>query len=99
MKRLIPVLILSTFLAACAGITRLDFTSWGRAFWQRPDVVIRSLEISTGSRVADLGAGKGYFVPYLSRAVGEDGRVYAVEIDAELVQGMRSEANSQTHPM
>jgi ubiquinone/menaquinone biosynthesis C-methylase UbiE len=40
---------------------------------------------STAARVADIGAGEGYFVPYLSRAVGPQGKVYAVEVDDERV--------------
>jgi ubiquinone/menaquinone biosynthesis C-methylase UbiE len=74
----------------CPGVTQLDFTSWGRAIWQRPEDVVRALALPSGARVADIGAGKGYFVPYLSEAVGEDGRVYAVEVEAELTQAMES---------
>jgi protein-L-isoaspartate O-methyltransferase len=84
------VLILSVSLSGCSGVNRLDFTSWGRAIWQRPEDVIRALALPPGARVADIGAGKGYFVPYLSGAVGEGGRVYAVEVEAELTQTMES---------
>ena len=87
--RFITLLVTSALLSGCSGIERLDFTSWGRAFWQRPDDVIRSLEIPPGAKVADLGSGEGYFVPYLSRAVGERGRVYAVEVDAKLAQALQ----------
>lgn len=75
---------LAGLLDSCSGVTRLDLTTLGRATWQRPSDVIESLEISEGSRVADLGAGDGYFLPYLREAVGLAGRVYAVEVDAEL---------------
>jgi protein-L-isoaspartate O-methyltransferase len=84
------VLALSVLLSGCPGVAQLDFTSWGRAIWQRPEDVVRALALSHGARVADIGAGKGYFVPYLSEAVGEDGRVYAVEVEAELTQAMES---------
>jgi ubiquinone/menaquinone biosynthesis C-methylase UbiE len=84
------VLTLSVLLSGCSGFARLDFTSWGRAIWQRPEDVVRALALPPGARVADIGAGKGYFVPYLSDAVGEDGRVYAVEVEAELTQAMES---------
>jgi len=84
------VLALSVLLSGCSGVTRLDFTSWGRAIWQRPEDVVRALALPPGARVADIGAGKGYFVPYLSDAVGKGGRVYAVEVEAELTQAMES---------
>lgn len=82
-------LALATLLSGCSGVTRLDFTSWGRGIWQRPEDVVHALAIPPGARVADIGAGKGYFVPDLSDAVGSDGRVYAVEVDAELVRAMQ----------
>jgi ubiquinone/menaquinone biosynthesis C-methylase UbiE len=90
MIRLSLVLTLSVFLSSCSGVTRLDFTSWGRAIWQRPEDVVRALALSPGARVADIGAGKGYFVSYLSDAVGKGGRVYAVEVEGELTQAMES---------
>ena len=84
------LLTLATSLSGCSGATRLDLTSWGRGIWQRPEDVVRALALPSGARVADIGAGKGYFVPYLSDAVGNDGQVYAVEVEAELVRAMES---------
>jgi ubiquinone/menaquinone biosynthesis C-methylase UbiE len=90
MIRTTVILTLSVLLSGCSGVTRLDFTSWGRAIWQRPEDVVRALALHPGARVADIGAGKGYFVPHLSDAVGKGGRVYAVEVEAELTQTMKS---------
>ena len=53
-------------------------------------VVVASLGLTPGDVVADIGAGKGYFVPWLSRAVGPEGRVYAVEVDDEKVAKLES---------
>ena len=53
--------------------------------WQKPGQVVAALEIPVGSRVADVGTGSGYFVPYLSRAVGPSGRVFAVDIQPEML--------------
>lgn len=53
--------------------------------WQKVDEIFAALAVKAGAVVADIGAGRGYFTSRLSRAVGERGRVYAVEIDqAEL---------------
>jgi len=84
------LLTLVAVLSGCSGVTRLDFTSWGRGIWQRPEDVIRALALPSGARAADIGAGKGYFVPHLSDAVGNDGQVYAVEVEAELARAMES---------
>ena len=71
-------------LSGCGGLTKLDYGHlFSRDGWQRPDDVIRVLAIEPGTRVADLGAGEGYFVAHLSAAVGPEGRVYAVEVEDE----------------
>lgn len=73
-------------LASCGGLSKLDWTTLGRDSWQRPDDVIEALALHEGDRVADLGAGDGYFVAHLARAVGSEGAVYAVDVDAEAVE-------------
>jgi ubiquinone/menaquinone biosynthesis C-methylase UbiE len=83
----VRALVLALALAiGCEGVGRLDLTAGGRGRWQRPEDVVRALEIQPGDRVADLGAGDGYFVSHLSKAVGEEGIVYAVDVDAEIVE-------------
>jgi arsenite methyltransferase len=52
--------------------------------WQQPQRVIDALGIKRGMRVADIGSGGGYFTMRLSRAVGPEGCVYAVDTDADL---------------
>ncbi len=60
-----------------------------RDFWQKPEQVIESLNISDGSVVADIGAGGGYFTEYFSRHVGTPGRVYAVDVQDELIEKLK----------
>ncbi len=72
-------------LGGCNGFSKLDLTTLGRDSWQRPADVVEALELQPGDRVADLGAGEGYFVPHLTEAVGAHGRVYAVDVDEEVV--------------
>jgi len=61
------------------------FDSPERNAWQMPAVVIRVLGIEEGESVADLGAGTGYFTQVLSMAVGSRGRVWAVDIEPEML--------------
>lgn len=49
------------------------------------DRVVATLGITPGMRVADLGAGSGVFTIALARAVGPNGAVYAIDIDAGLL--------------
>ena len=83
------LLTLATALVGCAGVTQLDYSALAsRDGWQRPHDVIRALELAPGARVADLGAGDGYFVPFLADAVGPDGRVFAVEVDVDALTAL-----------
>lgn len=52
----------------------------GRDEEERPDTLVNSLEIRAGATVAEIGSGTGYFTWRLARAVGNSGKVYAVDI-------------------
>lgn len=45
-----------------------------------PERIIAALGIEKMSQIADFGAGHGYFTIPLARAVGPEGRVYAIDI-------------------
>src|SRR4051812_28363072 len=63
--------------------------------WQKPAEVVRALGLEPGARVADLGAGTGYFMPYLSRAVGPSGTVFEVDVEPNLVVHLRGRAEKE----
>jgi predicted methyltransferase len=52
-------------------------------------MVIDALDVRSGATVAEIGAGDGYWVPWLSKAVGKEGKVYAVEVEADKVETLR----------
>ena len=56
-----------------------------RDAWQRPEQIMDHLGIGEGSIVADLGAGGGWFTIRLARRVGPNGRVYAQDIQPEMI--------------
>ena len=58
----------------------------GRDEEQRPDEIVRTMGLRPGAVVADLGAGTGYFTRRLAKAVGQSGRVYAVDIQPEMLR-------------
>jgi ubiquinone/menaquinone biosynthesis C-methylase UbiE len=77
-------LLILLLLAGCAGLKQCAYEGFNRDQWQQRDQVIQSLEIRPGERVADIGSGGGYFVFALAKAVGPDGKVYAVDVDQEM---------------
>ncbi len=56
-----------------------------RDAYQKPDQIMDALDIGEGSRVADLGAGGGWFTVRLARRVGPNGRVYAEDVQPEMI--------------
>ncbi len=52
----------------------------------KPDQVISLLNLKRGDVVADVGAGSGVFTRRLAEAVGPEGKVYAVDIDEDLLR-------------
>lgn len=66
-----------------------------RDAWQKPAQIVSALGDIAGKTVVDLGAGTGYFLPYLSRAVGNKGKVLAVDIEADMVRHMRERATRE----
>jgi ubiquinone/menaquinone biosynthesis C-methylase UbiE len=95
---LLPLPFLAIPLLACSGLSKLDYARiYSRAGWQHPDRVIESLEIRAGDHVADIGAGEGYFLPYLADAVGPEGKVYAVEVDPEKVEALEAMVREGGH--
>lgn len=75
-----------------ASLKSFAYSGFRRGRWQDPDRVIEALALGAGSRVADLGAGGGYFTFRLSRAVGADGVVYAIDTDPDMVRHIADRA-------
>ncbi|MEO1267441.1 MAG: methyltransferase domain-containing protein [Myxococcota bacterium] len=63
-----------------------------RDAWQQPQRVLDVLALEPGMAVADLGAGTGYFVAHLAKAVGSEGTVWALDIEPEMVRFLTERA-------
>jgi predicted methyltransferase len=57
-----------------------------RDVWQRPEQIMDALNIAEGSVVADLGAASGWFTIRLASRVGPNGRVYAEDIQPQMIE-------------
>ena len=71
--------------------------------WQKPEAVLKALNLREGQVIADIGAGSGYFTLRLAHAVGEKGRVFAVDVEegmvAHLQQRLATENIKNVHAM
>ena len=59
-----------------------------RDSYQKPHEVVMALNLREGETVADVGAGSGYFSFRFARHIGEKGRVYAVDINPDMIVHM-----------
>lgn len=60
-----------------------------RRVWLPPAEVIAALSLHPGEVVTDLGAGTGYFTLPIAQALGTQGKVYAVDAQAEMLLMLR----------
>jgi len=66
-----------------------------RDSWQKPDEVVQALALKNGEVVADIGAGTGYFTRRFAKAVAPDGRVYAVDVAADVLGYLQEQAEKE----
>jgi ubiquinone/menaquinone biosynthesis C-methylase UbiE len=59
-----------------------------------PEVAVTHFHLREGDAVADFGAGKGNFAVLLARQVGPTGKVYACEIQKNLVETVADTARA-----
>jgi SAM-dependent methyltransferase len=73
-----------------------EFENPERDRYQKPDEVVAALKLRATDRVADIGAGTGYFARRFARAVPE-GVVYAVDLEPNMLRyvGKRSRSEGQ----
>jgi predicted methyltransferase len=61
----------------------------------KAQVIVDSLHLQPGMGVADIGAGAGIMLPFLSKAVGVGGKVYAEEIFDDFLAKTKTYAEKQ----
>ena len=57
---------------------------------EQGSVLLRELDIRPGMQVADIGAGTGWYARRLSPLVGPEGRVFAVDVQPQMVDMLRA---------
>jgi ubiquinone/menaquinone biosynthesis C-methylase UbiE len=63
--------------------------------FSQPIKNIEQFHVDPGMSVADLGSGAGFYSTALAQAVGPSGRVYAVDIQKELLSKLQTDAAHQ----
>ena len=58
--------------------------------------LLKNLSVQRGTVIADIGAGSGYHSTLLSKMVG-DGKVYAVDVEKEMIAYMKSRITLEGH--
>ena len=87
-----PVALAGLLLIGGAGPLAGQESEEARERWQRVPDVVGALGIGPGARVADIGAGGGFFTVRLARVVGTGGRVFAVDVDGDVVRQLEERA-------
>jgi len=62
---------------------------------ERPDLVLAALDLKPGMKVADIGAGSGYYSSRMAERVGKSGIVYAVDVQPEMIDILRLQMKQQ----
>lgn len=57
-----------------------------------PKEIIKQINVAPGSVVADFGCGSGFFSLAFAEAIGEDGKVYALDILPSALESVESQA-------
>jgi ubiquinone/menaquinone biosynthesis C-methylase UbiE len=70
----------------------------GRAELEKPEVTIAAMNLHDGDVVADIGAGTGFYSRRLARAVAPSGKVYANDIQPEMLEKLKELAAKEEIP-
>jgi ubiquinone/menaquinone biosynthesis C-methylase UbiE len=62
---------------------------------EQPNELIRLLDLKPGQTVADIGAGSGYFSWRMARQVGPSGRVFANDLQPEMLGILRTNMSAR----
>lgn len=69
-----------------------------RLKWLPPAEVLSRLHLAVGTRVADVGAGTGYFSIPIAKAVGNSGQVFAIDVQQEMLDLLRHKLEQPDSP-
>ena len=84
-----------------AGVMGWQAAGWlergERSQEERPDLLLAELKLKPGMVVADIGAGSGYNTRRMAEVVGKTGKVYAVDVQPQMVQLLSATAREERY--
>jgi ubiquinone/menaquinone biosynthesis C-methylase UbiE len=75
----------------CHGGFSLDEAT--RRSWYNPEAILQNLQ--EGMVLVDIGCGDGFFSVLAAKKVGENGKVYGVDIDASAIERLKQKAKAE----
>jgi ubiquinone/menaquinone biosynthesis C-methylase UbiE len=78
---------------ACHGGFSLDEQT--RRQWYNPEIILQTIGLRVGMTFADIGSGDGFFTFLASKIVGENGKVYATDIDPLAIKRLNDKAKKE----
>lgn len=63
-----------------------------RRKWQNPEIILKGIGLKTGSTFVDVGCGDGFFSIPAARLVGQEGRVYCVDMNGDAIDVLKKNA-------
>ena len=61
----------------------------------KADQIIETLALRPGQIIADIGSGGGYFTYRFAKAVGDNGKVYAIDMNQEFLSYIKKQATEK----
>jgi ubiquinone/menaquinone biosynthesis C-methylase UbiE len=86
------ILIMGTTIVAAtvaASSQQAGHADVPREQWQRHTDILSEVGATNGATIADIGAGGGWFTRRISKAVGDSGRVFAVDVNPVSLRELR----------
>jgi ubiquinone/menaquinone biosynthesis C-methylase UbiE len=56
---------------------------------QKSDYVLKELDLKAGDVIVDIGAGDGFWARQMAKSIGDEGVIYASEVDQKKVNNMK----------
>ncbi|MFO0577535.1 MAG: class I SAM-dependent methyltransferase [Polyangia bacterium] len=72
-----------------------EFDDPARDAWQKPQEIVARMQLKPGMTVVDLGAGTGYLLPHLAKAVSPGGQVLALDVEEDMVKYLTERAQRE----
>ncbi len=92
-NRLFILFAVLSFHFISAQYTSDDWKSRDR--WMQIDKLFQLIDLQSGNLVADVGCHEGYLTMHLSKKVGSNGKVYAVDVRNDRLERLKANAEDR----